>query len=263
MLEGVEISILIPVHDIDHKQAQITQIVIESAAEASQHFASEVIVIDDRSPCKDALKRMPNASNNIKIVQIKNHPGLVSALNYGATVAQGSLLTYCHSDCLIQAGTIEKILGLFLDLEIGLGTSELYYQNGDLQQVGGWIGPGFRLSWDTSLSSLARPIHWGDFWTVRTRLFQEVGCLQSCYNPGYWECVDLAVSVRMNGYQVMTCPKSKVTHLKSQTFHRLHSGKERLALFERNREIFASRWSRFESEIINGVPDGIHEEEWK
>ena len=263
MEEPLDISILIPVHDIAQDQAQMTRVVLESAVKASQGIAAEIIVIDDKSPCKDAFNFKIDTTRYIKLLQIQDHPGLASALNYGATIARGSILTYCHSDCLLQVDTIERILHLFRDPAIGLGMSELWYPNGDLQQVGGWIGPGFRLAWDKTLSSSARHTHWGDFWSVRSRLFNEVGCLPTCYNPGYWECVDLAVNIRMKGYQVMTCPNSKVIHLKSQTFHRLLTEKERASLFERNRRIFTDRWRSSESDIIKGVPVSIREEEWR
>jgi GT2 family glycosyltransferase len=148
-------------------------------------------------------------------------------------------------------------------MDVGMTVSELWLKDGTIQQSGGWIGPDYRLSWCRNVYDHSVDIHWGDFWTVRTALFKEMGHLPTEYGLGYWECVELGTYVRMAGHRVVTSPGSRVTHLKSQTFHRALSPAERDTLFERNRSIFAQRWQRFGERIWAGAPRSTDKSEWR
>lgn len=251
------ISVLVPVRDRDAEQCSLTQRVLQSLCGALRGIDGEIVLVDDGSLLSPVGQSwMGELDTKIHTIRFPRPGGLVRALNAAALQASGDLLTYCHSDCIAEERCFQNLIEAFDDDRVGLVTAELWYPSGELQQIGGWIGPGFRLRWEHEWIDKPQDIHWGDLWTVRAGLFSRHGGLPSAYNPGYWECVDLATTVRLGGWLVRSCPGARFTHMKSQTFHRLYGPEERQKLFERNRERFAARWGYRETEVVAGARQG-------
>jgi GT2 family glycosyltransferase len=261
----MKMSVLFPIHDRDEAQSALTLEAFHALLNALRPTLGEVIVVDDGSPCQSALRAiLDNRTTAIQFRQHRQRRGLVTALNAAASSAAGNILTYCHSDCIVACDALVRIIDVLSENpNAGMTVSELYFPNGRLQQVGGWIGPDFRLCWSRLIEGIPSPIHWGDFWSVRRELFVQDGGLPELYNPGYWECVELAARVRENSMRVLTCPRSRVMHYKSQTFHACFDQKERDSLFERNRQVFAQRWAHRHDEFISEVPRPLEAHDWR
>jgi GT2 family glycosyltransferase len=259
------ISVLFPVHDCDQAQSALTLLAFRSLATALTGSLGEVIVVDDGSSCRHALETM--AAEEAVAVQFHQHTerlGLVAALNTAARASRGDILTYCHSDCVVAPDALRRVANVLSQYpEAGMTVSELYFTDGRLQQTGGWIGPAFRLCWSQRVDVVPGPIHWGDFWSVRREFFLLDRGLPEEYNPGYWECVELAARVHDQDWRVLTCPGSRVTHYKSRTFHACFDQDERDRLFERNRRIFAQRWAHRHDAFVATVPRPLDAYEWR
>lgn len=260
-----KVSVLFPVHDHSEAQCQITIAAFRSLTVALHGGLGEVVLVDDGSPYPGAVEAIQREARvPIRVRKHKVRQGLVSALNVGAQAACGEILTYCHTDCIVDRDALHKVSELLTGrTDTGMAVSELYFEDGELQQVGGWIGPRFRLCWSKNKVSTPQRIHWGDFWSVRREIYLLKGGLPALYNPGYWECVELAARVRKLGYATVTCPGSRVTHLKSQTFHNCFDEGERKAIFERNRSIFAERWSDWHDRFVEDVPGSLTDYDWR
>jgi GT2 family glycosyltransferase len=261
----LRLSILFPVYDLDQEQSKVTLAAFHSVVIALKPSLGEIVVVDDDSPCATAIETIAGESEIPTLIRKhKKRLGLVSSLNDAAESSSGDILTYCHTDCIVKTDAFLKIADLLTERrEAGMVISELYFSNGELQQVGGWIGPAFRLCWSRSLTTTPQRIHWGDFWSVRREIYLHENGLPTAYDPGYWECVELGARVRDLGYSTLTCPGSRVVHLKSRTFHRYLDETERNALFERNRWIFASRWSHWQDEFSSEIPGSLGEYDWR
>jgi GT2 family glycosyltransferase len=260
-----KMSVLFPIHDHSEAQRLLTISAFRALAVALRDDLGEVVLVDDGSPHPGAVEIIQKEA--LIPILTRRHSirqGLVSSLNVAARIARGEILTYCHTDCLVQCDALRKILGvLTARCNVGMTVSELYFADGELQQVGGWIGPRFKLCWSKHRSETPQQIHWGDFWSVRREIYLADKGLPEFYNPGYWECIELAARVRKLGYTTVTCPGSKVTHLKSQTFHSCFDTQERERLFERNRKIFAKRWECWEERFVEEVPEPLDQYDWR
>jgi GT2 family glycosyltransferase len=259
------ISVLFPIHDRTEAQSRVTIAAFRSLNVALQRGLGEVVLVDDGSPYSGTVEAIQQEAT-VPIVAGKHlvRQGLVSALNAAAQAACGKIFTYCHTDCIVEGDALHKISALLVArADVGMTVSELYFADGELQQVGGWIGPRFQLCWSKLKASTPQPIHWGDFWSVRREIYLANGGLPELYNPGYWECVELAARVRELGYATVTCPGSRVTHLKSQTFHNCFDTHERELLFERNRATFAERWSQWQDRFAEDIPGPLDQYDWR
>ena len=263
-LNNVILSVLFPIHDINTRRAKLTFDAFTTVKSATMLIGGDVIVVDDGSPCKEAVRRiLTEGGENTKVIFHDTCQGLVKSLNDAAKYATGELLTYCHSDCVVESNAIGISISAFEDKSTGLAVSSLWYPNGGLQQIGGWVGLGWRLSWNTCLKNEEQDVHWGDFWTVRSSLFKSCGGLPDEYGPGYWECVDLATSVRKLKYRVVGLSNSRVIHYKSRTFFSVYDESARNTIFERNRSIFAKRWTKDKDWIFTGLPADDIKLVWK
>jgi O-antigen biosynthesis protein len=261
----VTISVLFPVHDCDEIQSELTRRAFRALAVALDGRLGEVVVVDDGSPCRHAVDTL--AAESIVALQVHRHGkrrGLVTSLNTAARAARGDVLTYCHSDCVVAPDALRRVVDVLSRYpDAGMTVSELYFTDGRLQQAGGWIGPAFRLCWSQRLDETPRPVHWGDFWSVRRDFYLQDGGLPDDYDPGYWECVELAARVHERERRVLTCPGSRVTHYKSRTFHACFNQAARDGLFERNRRIFADRWAHRHDCFVAEVPPPLEAHEWR
>jgi O-antigen biosynthesis protein len=259
------VSAIFPVHDCSEAQATLTTSAFTALIQALDGGLGEVVVVDDGSPCRTALRTIAdNPSAPRRIVHHERRRGLVSALNTGARTARCDILTYCHSDCVVASDALSRIADLLsTQLDVGMAVSELYFPDGRLQQAGGWIGPSFQLCWSTRIGAAPLPIHWGDFWSVRRELYPLADGLPEVYNPGYWECVDLAAGLRHISRPVVTCPGSRVVHHKSQTFHVCFDQHQRNKLFERNRAVFAMRWRHLHDKFVADIPGSPDDYDWR
>ena len=259
------LSILFPVYDLDDESCKVTLAAFRSVVKALRPGLGEIVVVNDGSPCTTAIEAITQESDIP--TSIRNHHrqmGLVSSLNEAARLSTGEVLTYCHTDCIVTSDALLRIVKLLSERrDAGMVISELYFSNGQLQQVGGWIGPAFQLCWSRCLTAEPQPIHWGDFWSVRREIYLSDDGLPTAYDPGYWECVEIAARVRDLGYSTLTCPGSRVVHLKSKTFHKCFSENQRNALFERNRRLFASRWGHWQNIFLSEIPGPLTQYEWR
>lgn len=263
-LIGITNSIILPIYLSDLNLMNIIDMAINCLIVEGREIPLEIIVVDDGSPKQDGVCFLEKKYHSVaRFIRLKRRSGLIKAINEGASQAQGNFLTYCHSDCFVTKGTLKFVNSLFDNDDVGLVVSNLWYPNNTLQQSGGWISHDFKLSWSRYLSKKPKDVHWGDFWTVRASFFKRADFLDEKYGFGYWECVDLATTVRMQGFRVVTSPESKVIHFQGKTFRALYSDSERNILFETNREIFVKKWSDKIHLICSGITEDIEHADWK
>jgi len=128
MIKVIELSIVIPVYNVEKHLSQCIQSIVDQNQENI-----EIILVDDgsfdNSPilCDDWAKK----TSNIKVIHQYNQ-GLSIARNNGLAIANGNFVWFVDSDDYIVEGSLTYIFKVFSDIiDIDVITSPLYWSYDD------------------------------------------------------------------------------------------------------------------------------------
>jgi GT2 family glycosyltransferase len=207
----------------------------------------ELIVVDNASP-DGTPQRLAETCENVRIVRNANNLGFALACNQGVEEARGAFLVFLNSDALVHAGWLAPLLETASNPAIGAAGPRFLNPDGSVQEAGALL---FR---DVLTGAYGRgePDATGELRRPRAvdyvsaaclmvdpRAFDEVGGFDPLYGAAYFEDVDLCLSLAAHGYRTAYEPRSVVTHVHGW------SEKENSndVLLDRNRSLFARRWS--------------------
>lgn len=196
----------------------------------------EIIVVD-------------NGSKNISLttimsdciyLKLKNNLGFAKACNLGAKIAAEDFLLFLNNDTIADNDFITPMLEAFTT-DVGVVGSMLLYPDGSIQHSGIDLykdanGDLQGLNLKSHESSSRPKAVTGACMAVRKKAFVEVGG----FDENYWngnEDVDLCMKMKYNYWSVRYEPKSRLTHLESQ------SGPERFRMVNHNVAYFNQKWN--------------------
>lgn len=205
-----------------------------------------IVVLNDAEPSDtaDLLAR----TCGVDVISSPVNLGLAGAGNRGRAVASGELLLLLHDDAEVRPGWMEALVAAAdAHPQAGAIGSKVLHMDGRLQSAGMvlWADATTTPPWIGDAPSpdafdVGRPVDYcgTSSLLVRAAAWDLIGGLDERFYPVYFVDVDLAMSLRANGYVVRFEPTSLITH---------HQGGGRSHWFrtfaaQRNQALFREKW---------------------
>lgn len=173
--------------------------------------------------------------------------GFAVACNQGAKAATGDVVVFLNNDTQVHADWLTPLVATLQDETVGAVGSRLLYPDGRVQHAG------VRMAWDGGTLTAYNILEdgarrnveavTGACMAVSRDKFLSIGGFDEQYWNGY-EDVDLCLSMRYMGWNVVYEPSSVVTHLESQ------SGPERWSRVRENVRRLQIKWSTYEPKAV-------------
>lgn len=206
----------------------------------------EIIVVDNASPDGTA-ENIRDGFPHVRLLTNPTNAGFGAANNQGAQLADGDVLALVNTDAIVPPGWVTPLLHELERAGVGAVVPALLNGDGTLQAAGAVVGPdgsatnvGAGADCDDPAFSFSRAIDYGAAacMLVGREVFLEVGGFDRAFDPAYFEDVDLCLRLAQRGLRTMFVPDVRVPH---EGF--ASGGKDAaVALFHRNRPVFAERW---------------------
>lgn len=211
------------------------------------HGTSYEIIVG-YSDLSNDVKSLNEMVENIKTVKLGNHSDFLYDYNTVAQSAQGKYLVFLDSETQVQRNWLQPLICMMEEDEtIGLAGMKLIHRKGLLQEAGGIVWKDGSVSQYGYLCSLLMPecqyrkdVDYvsGTAMLIRASLWKAVDGFDPQYIAGRYGDVDLAFSVRQQGYRVVYQPLSMAIILK-RFFGCSYSEKK---LLVKNQEKFILKW---------------------
>jgi len=217
-----------------------------SALAAHTDEPYEVIVVDNASD-DGTQTHLESGTENARLLLNPRNVGFGPACNQGAAAARGDFLVFLNSDTLVQPGWLPPLLSCFEDQAVAAAGPLILSLDGSVQEAGALVSPSYGAAPYGDGDSRERPEYRfrrsvdyvsAACLAVRRTAFHEVGGFDARYGMGYFEDVDLCLSLTTRGYRILYEPRSTVQHARWVSY-----GESRARdLVEGNRVIFSRRW---------------------
>lgn len=213
----MKIDIIIPNYNGSHLYKKNLSYVLES----HKNYDGKIIIVDDGSEKNDvdSLRKFINSqkSQQIELIAHNHNMGFSSAINTGVKNATAKYVVFLNSDVRPKKDFLKSLVtrmesdkNLFglgcLDESIegervvkrgrGIG----YWKRGMLMHKRGEVDQASTF-WISGGSSI-----------IRRDLFDELGGMDTLYNPFYWEDIDLSYRAVKSGYAIGFEKSSVVEH---------------------------------------------------
>ncbi len=241
------VSIIIPFYN----NIRETYRCLASISKNSGCINYEIILADDHS--SDDVSKISSKVNGVVILRNKTNLGFLKTCNTAALNAKGKYLCFLNNDTEVQAGWLEKLVGLLESHdEIAIAGPKLVYPNGRLQEAGGIIWSD-ATAWNYGRFDDAEKPDYnylkevdyvsGACLLIRKSVWEELKGFDEQYAPAYYEDTDLAMQVRQHGKKVFYQPLAVVTHHEG-----LSNGQDESVGIKRyqavNRQKFFNKWEK-------------------
>lgn len=204
--------------------------------EAAARVEGEVVVVLDTP----TLESSPRAPFDAVVVSTGGGRGYAGACNEGLRHARGSTLLFVNDDVFVEPDLLLRLEELWLS-EPGAGAviPDVWSQRLRRSEAGCFVSSRLGIL-DTRQEPLAGRTRvdypCGASVAMQKSVLERIGGWEELYAPGYWEDVDLGLTLRKTGLDVVAAPGLKVRHVHGTSFDAL--GHDRLrTLFERNRAL--------------------------
>lgn len=251
--EDPEVSIII----LNLNKADLT---IRCMKELWKHTVGrryEIIVVDNGSHADDFVK-LTRFQGKYRLIRLSRNRYFGEGNNIGAESGKGKYLLFLNNDAFVTHGWIQPFMRVFEEhRDAGAVGPMFLYPDGTLQEAGSLVNgdgtanmlgrngeaddPKFNQLREVDYCSAAGLM-------VRKDLFDEVLGFDLCWEPAYYEDVDLCMKIKQLGYGVFYCPETKIVHIEHFTSldssHNIFFGN----VVEINRHKFVARWREHLSE---------------
>ncbi len=216
--------------------------------------ACEIIVADNGSDPAD-LAVLTASTLPFQVIAMGRNLYFGEANNVAAERARGEYLFFLNNDAFVHHGWLPPLIDALEQVpHAGAAGSQLRYPDGRLQEAGSLMAPNGTAhqigkqedAADPRFNAL-RPVDYvsAAAMLVRRADFAAVLGFELCYEPAYYEDVDLCMKLRSRGQAIVYCPASHVTHVENATSQDPRNDLALDAIILANRFTFVSRWGRF------------------
>lgn len=178
-------------------------------------YGNEIIVVDDASTDSslDVLNRLYPAVN---VVKKTHHDGFASTVNMGVREATGDIVVLLNTDVRPEKDFLAPILRHFDDPTVfGVGCLEKSKEGSNTVLRGRG-----EAKWDRGFfihnrgEVQASTTAWvaGGSSAFRKSIWEDLGGLDTMFNPFYWEDIDISYRALKSGYKLVFESKSIVIH---------------------------------------------------
>ena len=207
---------------------------------------SEIIVVDDASTDESLewLRQNYGDDGSVKIVELDQNVGFLSAVNHGFEAANNDLVFLLNNDVRVERDCIAPLVRHFEYEGVFAVCCRAGRINSDRLDGGGKIGEFERGFWRVFLNYEAVPdeaagelisfFGSGGYTAYDRTKWRELGGFQEILAPNYWEDVEICYRAWKRGWKVVYEPDSHVDHLGSASMKRKDRG-EMSIITERNR----------------------------
>ncbi len=177
--------------------------------------SAEIIVVDDGST-DDSDEILRRQFPEIKRIHISRHRGFASSVNMGVAEAVGDIVVLINTDVIPQKDFLKPLLVHFRNERVfAVGCMDKSIE-GDTVVLRGrgeakWE-KGFFVHWRGEVNQMTTAWVSGGSGAFRKSMWQELGGMDSLFDPFYWEDIDLSYRARQKEYLVVFEPKSIVAH---------------------------------------------------
>ena len=224
----------------------------------------EIIVVDNGSGW-DEFAILCQYAPFARIMRSDGNLGFGEGNNLGVDQARGEFLIFLNNDAFVTKGWLPPLVAaLESDPSVGAAGPKFLYADGRLQEAGGWMSAdgtpiqrGKHLDADDPLFNEQCVVDYCSAATLimRTKSFRQVLGYDLCYDPAYYEDVDLCLKLRLIGERTVYVPASEVVHLEHATAADRNLSLQIDGISQVNRVKFVARWGRF----LAGQSDGALE----
>jgi GT2 family glycosyltransferase len=230
----------------------------------TQDHRFEIIIVDNGS-APDEISMLMQSGLPARILALGSNRYFGEANNIAAEQARGEYLFFLNNDAFVHEGWLSPLIDTIERLpQVGAVGSRLIYPDGILQEAGALI------SWDGIANQLgkfntANPEQYASLRQVdyvsaaallmRRQDFLDVLGFDLCWEPAYFEDVDVCLKLRTFGKVTYYCPTSVVTHIENATSLDSRHSLRLENVVEVNRTIFISRWGDY---LLGGSAKPLH-----
>lgn len=213
----MRIDIIIPNYNGSHLYQKNLSYVID----AIKAYDGRIIIVDDGSE-RDDVKKLQKVidyqnSDIIDLIIHNKNLGFSSAINSGVKKSAAKYIVLLNSDVRPKKNFLEVLIRRMENDKnlFGLGCLDESIEGGKIVKRGRGIG-----YWKKGMIMHKRgEVNQDDtFWIsggsciIRRDLFNEIGGMDSLYNPFYWEDIDLSYRAVKSGYSIGFEKTSVVEH---------------------------------------------------
>lgn len=176
---------------------------------------AQVIVVDDGST-DESLIVLKNDFPEINVIERKKNEGFASAVNDGFKKASHDLVLLLNSDVVPQDNFLKYLLPHFTDQKVfAVGCLQDNLSGKTITSQGRGIGKfkkGFLVHGPGTLDKKNTLWIFGGAGIFRKKIWEDLGGLDTIYNPFYWEDIDLSYRAQKLGFKLIFEPRSKIIH---------------------------------------------------
>ena len=236
---------------LNWNRAEMTLACLRYLMRHTAGVACEIIVADNGSDAAD-LATLAGSALPFRLMPMGRNLFFGEANNVAAEQARGEYLLFLNNDAFVHDGWLPPLLDALAQVPgAGAAGSQLRYPDGTLQEAGALMAP------NGSAHQLGKHADPGDDRFTARRLVDYVSAaamltrradfaavlgFELCYEPAYYEDVDLCLKLRRRGQSVVYCPDSVVTHVENATSQDRRIELARDSAILANRFTFVSRW---------------------
>ena len=208
-MKKISVSIVIPNwNGKDLLEKNVPSVIAASAG-------AEIIVSDDAS-VDGSVELLKKKFPQIRVVQNLTQQGFAGNVNSGVAKASGDIVILLNTDVRPEKGFLAPLLSHFADSSIAaVGCLEESHDPDGVVLRGRGVARWTRGYFIHAKGEITKS---GTAWVsggsaaYRRSVWQELGGMDTLYNPFYWEDIDLSYQMQKAGYRILFEKKSVVGH---------------------------------------------------
>lgn len=254
------VSVIIPSKDhIEELDACIRSII-----EKSTYRDFEIIVVENNSEDEETFayyERIQKEHPPVRVIRWDGGFNYSAIINHGVSNAKGSRLLLLNNDTeVISADFMSEMLGYLERSEVGVVGAKLYFRDGLVQHAGIEVGPfdtivhvnqDFTREREGYGGRAVRPGNFsavtGACQMVRRDVFDQIGGYDEAFAVGFNDA-DFCMRAYRAGYLTVFSPYAELYHYEFTSRGRETADPAKLERWERERDLFQSRWSEYFTE---------------
>ncbi|MDP2912816.1 MAG: glycosyltransferase family 2 protein [Candidatus Omnitrophota bacterium] len=221
-------DIIIPVYNA----LEMTRNCLDSINDNTR-FSFNMILVDNGSGRDTSvfLDEFKSANGAVAVIHNSENLGWVKAVNQGMKLSVSPYVCILNNDTIVKTDDwITKLIA------IGGSAADI-----------GLINPNFELERRARLRG--KPFTEVDFCRgycvlIKRAVMEKIGFLDEAYGLGYYDDDDYSVRAIRAGFRCVRANDVFVEHLRDSTFTAMFDEDTRMALHERNKMLFYSKWGR-------------------
>lgn len=214
---------------LNYNKSKITVQCIKEIWKHTEGVKYEIIAVDNGSEPEDKkyLKQLEqNEPLYFTLIELSRNRFFGEGNNIGSEKAKGVHLLFLNNDAFVTPGWLMPLVSALSDENTAAAGPMFLYPDGRLQEAGAFIkedGSALqRGKFDDPKKQEYNETLEADYCSaacliVKRALFEEVLGFDLCWEPAYYEDVDLCFKFKLAGKKTLYIPSSKVIHLENLT----------------------------------------------